>query len=209
LVSRTPAAAMVQHSPSRGCLRRPLGPDITCAQSYRLGCKPCGLATDASCRASLLYWFYPALPVNTKDPFHGQRTNAAAFQAQSAFRLRVLVPCAQPKLVTDSEAAAGTSVLPPRPSVRHAFTRRYALDPITLPAIHRSFRATCRSSTSAIGRTHEHNLESSRPWCSSAIETVLECDGNPPRTRWCCKQHQLSWHNSGVSLTFFTFGQPP
>jgi len=162
LVSRTPAAAMVQHS-LVGCLRRPFGPDMTYTEPCRPECKPCGLATDASCHASRLCWCYPALLVSTKDPFHGQRTNAAAFQARSAFRLRVLIPRAQQMLDTESEAAAGTSVLPPRSSVRHAFTRRYVPDPITLPAIRRSSWAACRSSTSAIERTHEHNLESSRP----------------------------------------------
>jgi hypothetical protein len=34
LASRTPAATMVQRSPARGCLRRPHGPDISCAQPF-------------------------------------------------------------------------------------------------------------------------------------------------------------------------------
>ena len=36
LASRTPAVPMVHRSPARGCLRRPLGPDMTCAEPCRL-----------------------------------------------------------------------------------------------------------------------------------------------------------------------------
>jgi hypothetical protein len=114
-------------------------------------------------------------------------------------------PCSQLSLKASGGAAAGTSALPPRPSVRHAFTRRlYALDPITLPAIHRSSWATCRSSTSAIERIHEHNLETSRPRCSFAMASHRASGGAA-----LARRRQLSCHGSGVTPSALTLGQPP
>ena len=114
-------------------------------------------------------------------------------------------PNSQLALGTNGRTAAGTSALPPRSSFRHAFTRRlYALDPITLPVIHRSFQATCRSSTSTIERTHEHNLALSRPRCSSAM-----VNHRAPGDVALARQHLLSCHSSGVSPNALTLGQPP
>jgi hypothetical protein len=130
LASRTPAAAMVQRSPARGCLRRPHGPDISCTQPFDLGASRVAWPLTPPVMLTVRPGF-PVCPANTKDPFHRRRTNVAASQARSAFRLRVpSTPC-QLSLEGKGGAAAGTSALPPRPSVRHAFTRRlYALDPI-------------------------------------------------------------------------------
>lgn len=50
---------------------------------------PRGLATDTLCHADPPPRFHPVWLTSTKDPFHRRRTNVTAFQAQSAFRLRV------------------------------------------------------------------------------------------------------------------------
>lgn len=95
--------------------------------------------------------------------------------------------------------------MPLRSSFRHAFTRRlYAPDPITLPAIHRSSQATCRSSTSTTERTYEHNLALSRPRCSSAM-----VNHRAPGDAALARQRLLSSHSSGVGPNALTFDQPP
>jgi hypothetical protein len=132
LASRTPAAAMVQRSPARGCLRRPHGPDISCAQPF---------GSDAS-RVAWPLTLPVALPFRPGFTRFGRpapRTLSTG-DAPTSPLSRPEVPSAyesppprsQLALEANGGTAAGTSALPPRPSVRHAFTRRlYALDPIT------------------------------------------------------------------------------
>jgi hypothetical protein len=163
LASRTPAAAMVHRSPARGCLRRPLGPDMSCTQPFDLGAGRVAWPLTLPVMLTLRPGF-PAWLANTEDPFHGNAPTSPLSRPEVPSAYESPPPHLQLALEAKGGAAAGTSALPLRPSVRHAFTRRlYALDPITLPVIHRSSWATCRSSTSAIEWTYEHNLEAPRP----------------------------------------------
>jgi hypothetical protein len=132
LASRTPAVTMVQRSPARGCLRHPLGPDMTCAE-------PFGSTTSRVAWPLTLPVTLVRRPGFTQVGRPAPRTLSTG-DAPTSPLSRPEVPSAyesprtRPQLAlgADHRAAAGTSALPPRPSVRHVFTRRlYALDPIT------------------------------------------------------------------------------
>jgi hypothetical protein len=131
LASRTPAAAMVQCSPARGCLRHPLGPDMSCAQPFDIDASrlawPLTLPVMLAFRPG-----FPVWPTNTKDPFHADAPTSPLSRPEVPSAYESPPPHSQLALEAKGGAAAGTSALPLRPSVRHAFTRRlYALDPIT------------------------------------------------------------------------------
>jgi hypothetical protein len=196
---------MVQRSPARGCLRRPSGPDISYAQPFGRDASrvawPLTLPVALPFRPGFTQFGRPA--PRTLSTGDAPTSPLSRPEVPSAYESPP--PLSQLSLGDSSRAAAGTSALPPRPSVRHAFTRRlYALDPITLPAIHRSSRATCRSSTSAIVWTHEHNLETSRPRCFAAMASH-----RTPGDAALARRRLLSCHGSGVTPSALTPAKPP
>jgi hypothetical protein len=100
--------------------------------AFRLRRTPRGLATDTPCHADPPPRCHPAWLTSTKDPFHDAAPTPPLSRPEAPSAYESPPPHCQLALTAKGGAAAGTSALPPRPSVRHAFTRRlYALDPIT------------------------------------------------------------------------------
>lgn len=128
-----------------------------------------------------------------------RRANAAAFEARSAFRRRIPMRRGSCwRLSHDLSGrhwCLGFAASAQLPTRVHALAMRAR--PARLPDSHRSSRATCRSSTSAMSVIHEHDHRSVRPRRS--------CDGKPPRDEQRLspgeERRRPNGHSSGVCAT--------
>lgn len=106
---------------------------MTHARRYRPWREPRWLVTDASCHATCLNRLAPTRLGTAKDPFANDAPPSLLSRPEAPSADESHLPTVRAGAWTAAAwAATGASALPPWPSFRHGFTRRFcALDPIT------------------------------------------------------------------------------